>query len=291
VQGVRFSLSLAFHLSTVLTRRPAHSVDQAGKLGKHSHIADPMESLITRYVLPPYPSFLFVTDACFSPIFSQMAPTRPFCAQSRSPRTSSEDPHSELSNGEHLNPHRARSKPRGYRREAQATPQAMLRRAQYEELSRHRHQSRCGLGSSFSSSFSPFSPAYYRPSPFQQWLGDLTSPYVSAMASCITSQWGISPLYIREGGSIPSLPFLEREFGADAVHFPMGTSSDSAHLPDERIRILNLEVRFLCLPFFLSFLASKDFLAHRSSSRTLAERQSHRRKVAYDARLSRGLIY
>ncbi|KPV73438.1 uncharacterized protein RHOBADRAFT_48797 [Rhodotorula graminis WP1] len=73
------------------------------------------------------------------------------------------------------------------------------------------------------------------------WLGDLSSPYVAAMSSCISSQWNIDPLFIREGGSIPSLPFLEREFGADAVHFPMGTSSDSAHLPDERIRVLNLE--------------------------------------------------
>ena len=63
------------------------------------------------------------------------------------------------------------------------------------------------------------------------------------MSSCISQQWGVDPLFIREGGSIPSLPFLEREFSADAVHFPMGTSSDSAHLPDERIRVLNLEVR------------------------------------------------
>ncbi|GAA5958782.1 hypothetical protein JCM21900_004760 [Sporobolomyces salmonicolor] len=73
------------------------------------------------------------------------------------------------------------------------------------------------------------------------WLGDVHSPYFSALATCIESTWGLKPLFIREGGSIPSLPFLEREFGADAVHFPMGTSSDGAHLSDERIRILNLE--------------------------------------------------
>ncbi|CEQ42056.1 SPOSA6832_03827, partial [Sporobolomyces salmonicolor] len=75
------------------------------------------------------------------------------------------------------------------------------------------------------------------------WLGDVHSPYFSALATCIESTWGLKPLFIREGGSIPSLPFLEREFGADAVHFPMGTSSDGAHLSDERIRILNLEIR------------------------------------------------
>ncbi|GAA5842241.1 hypothetical protein JCM3766R1_005079 [Sporobolomyces carnicolor] len=73
------------------------------------------------------------------------------------------------------------------------------------------------------------------------WLGDLQSPYLSTLAECIKNEWGIEPLYIREGGSIPSLPFLEREFAADSVHLPLGTSSDSAHLPDERIRIVNLE--------------------------------------------------
>ncbi|KAG0655005.1 hypothetical protein C6P46_001294 [Rhodotorula mucilaginosa] len=73
------------------------------------------------------------------------------------------------------------------------------------------------------------------------WLGDLESPFVSAMAKCISAQWHLDPLFIREGGSVPSLPFLEQEFGAHAVHFPIGTSSDNAHLPNERIRVLNLE--------------------------------------------------
>ena len=75
------------------------------------------------------------------------------------------------------------------------------------------------------------------------WLGDIKSPYFSALANCIEDEWKIKPLLIREGGSIPSLPFLEREFAAASVHFPMGQGSDSAHLPDEKIRIINLEVR------------------------------------------------
>lgn len=47
-------------------------------------------------------------------------------------------------------------------------------------------------------------------------------------------------LYIREGGSIPAIAFLEREFGAPAAMFPCGQASDNAHLEDERIRVLNL---------------------------------------------------
>lgn len=48
------------------------------------------------------------------------------------------------------------------------------------------------------------------------------------------------PLYIREGGSIPAIRFLEKEFNAPAAHFPCGQASDSAHLDNERLRLVNL---------------------------------------------------
>ncbi|OMJ29780.1 putative di- and tripeptidase DUG2 [Smittium culicis] len=49
-------------------------------------------------------------------------------------------------------------------------------------------------------------------------------------------------LFIREGGSIPAVPWLENFFGGSCVcmNFPMGQSSDNAHLPNERIRLINL---------------------------------------------------
>lgn len=51
---------------------------------------------------------------------------------------------------------------------------------------------------------------------------------------------GRKPLYIREGGSIPSIRFLEKEFEAPAAHLPCGQASDSAHLDNERLRLVNL---------------------------------------------------
>lgn len=51
---------------------------------------------------------------------------------------------------------------------------------------------------------------------------------------------GRKPLYIREGGSIPSIRFLEKEFGAPAAQLPCGQASDSAHLENERLRVINL---------------------------------------------------
>jgi di- and tripeptidase len=48
------------------------------------------------------------------------------------------------------------------------------------------------------------------------------------------------PLYIREGGSIPAIRFLEKEFQAPAAHLPCGQASDSAHLDNERMNLTNL---------------------------------------------------
>ena len=48
------------------------------------------------------------------------------------------------------------------------------------------------------------------------------------------------PLFIREGGSIPSIRFLEKEFDAPAAQLPCGQASDSAHLDNERLRLVNL---------------------------------------------------
>ncbi|KAL1306077.1 hypothetical protein AAFC00_004198 [Neodothiora populina] len=59
-------------------------------------------------------------------------------------------------------------------------------------------------------------------------------------ASASTEPARRKPLYIREGGSIPAIRFLEKEFGAPAAHFPCGQASDSAHLDNERLRLVNL---------------------------------------------------
>lgn len=48
------------------------------------------------------------------------------------------------------------------------------------------------------------------------------------------------PLHIREGGSIPAIRFLEKEFAAPAANFPCGRATDAAHLDNERMSLINL---------------------------------------------------
>lgn len=72
------------------------------------------------------------------------------------------------------------------------------------------------------------------------WLGDLDDAWFLALERSIRDEWGVAPLRIREGGSIPPIPFLEKQFGCTALQLPLGQSSDQAHLANERISLNNL---------------------------------------------------
>ncbi|KAK8068701.1 WD repeat-containing protein [Apiospora phragmitis] len=94
----------------------------------------------------------------------------------------------------------------------------------------------------------------------EPWLGDPDNAIFRTLEEAIMQAWAPlfdngqesqeptpavggklrKPLYIREGGSIPAIRFLEKEFEAPAAHLPCGQASDSAHLDNERLRVTNL---------------------------------------------------
>ncbi|KAH9829631.1 Zn-dependent exopeptidase [Rhodofomes roseus] len=91
------------------------------------------------------------------------------------------------------------------------------------------------------------------------WLGDLEGPWFHALETAVQSEWGVEPLRIREGGSIPSVPYLEKEFACHALHLPLGQSSDEAHLPNERISLSNLRRGKQVVERFLLNVGKSDF--------------------------------
>lgn len=74
----------------------------------------------------------------------------------------------------------------------------------------------------------------------EPWLGDPQNLAFQILREEIGSEWNIEPLFVREGGSIPSIRFLEKTFNAKLCQVPCGQSTDKAHLPNENLRILNL---------------------------------------------------
>ena len=85
-----------------------------------------------------------------------------------------------------------------------------------------------------------------RPGPFQGTYTELAEETVEPLGNASGAKInGIvqspqKPLYIREGGSIPAIRFLEKEFKAPAAHLPCGQAGDNAHLDNEKLRLSNL---------------------------------------------------
>lgn len=74
----------------------------------------------------------------------------------------------------------------------------------------------------------------------EPWLGDPSNLLYKILSEKVKANWNQTPLFIREGGSIPSIRFLEKCFNAPAAQIPCGQASDNAHLKDEKLRIINL---------------------------------------------------
>lgn len=71
------------------------------------------------------------------------------------------------------------------------------------------------------------------------WVGDITNKSFTVLKEAIEQEWGEPPIFIREGGSIPAVRFLEKEFNAPAAQLPCGQASDGAHMNNERLRVMN----------------------------------------------------
>lgn len=71
------------------------------------------------------------------------------------------------------------------------------------------------------------------------WIGDPNSAAFRILQKALKEEWGVDPLFIREGGSIPVVRFLEKVFNAKAAQLPCGQASDGAHLDNERLRVTN----------------------------------------------------
>jgi acetylornithine deacetylase/succinyl-diaminopimelate desuccinylase-like protein len=65
----------------------------------------------------------------------------------------------------------------------------------------------------------------------------LESPYVSAAAKAIEHGFGVAPLYMREGGSIPIVGDFKKQLGVDTLLLGWGLDDDNTHSPNEKFNL------------------------------------------------------
>jgi len=72
------------------------------------------------------------------------------------------------------------------------------------------------------------------------WERDAEDELVGMVDASLAEVWGQKPMHVREGGTMPVTSELENLLHAPAVLIPFGQASDSTHLPNERLRQVNL---------------------------------------------------
>ena len=66
---------------------------------------------------------------------------------------------------------------------------------------------------------------------------DLDSPYMAAAAAAIEQGFGVAPVFIREGGSIPVVTVLRELLGVDTLLLGWGLDDDNTHGPNEKFSL------------------------------------------------------
>lgn len=69
---------------------------------------------------------------------------------------------------------------------------------------------------------------------------DPHGPWISAAAGAITQGFGVPPVFIREGLTIPVVNLLKRELSLDTLLLGFGLPDDAPHAPNEKFDLANL---------------------------------------------------
>jgi acetylornithine deacetylase/succinyl-diaminopimelate desuccinylase-like protein len=71
------------------------------------------------------------------------------------------------------------------------------------------------------------------------WMTSFDNAYVQAAGRAIERGFGRSPIFTREGGSIPVVSTFQEELGLPSVLFGVGLPDENAHAPNEKLDVSN----------------------------------------------------
>ncbi|MCM2371019.1 dipeptidase [Rhodopirellula sp. ICT_H3.1] len=72
-------------------------------------------------------------------------------------------------------------------------------------------------------------------------LADASSPYTKAASIAVESSFGVPPVMIREGGSIPILARFQEVLDCDVLLLGWGQNDDAAHSPNEKFSLTDFQ--------------------------------------------------
>jgi acetylornithine deacetylase/succinyl-diaminopimelate desuccinylase-like protein len=88
------------------------------------------------------------------------------------------------------------------------------------------------------------------------WMTEFDNKFVRAAGRAIEQGFGKSPVFVREGGSIPVVATFERELGIPTVLFGVGLPDENAHAPDEKLDLGNFHNGIIASAFLYQEIAN-----------------------------------
>ncbi len=81
------------------------------------------------------------------------------------------------------------------------------------------------------------------------WMADFDNPFVQAAGRAIERGFGKTPVFNREGGSIPVVSTFQQELGVPSVLFGIGLPDENAHAPNEKLDLGNFHAGIISAAF------------------------------------------
>ena len=94
------------------------------------------------------------------------------------------------------------------------------------------------------------------------WMTEFDNPYVQAAGRAIEQGFGQTPVFNREGGSIPVVSTFQEELGVPSVLFGVGLPDENAHAPDEKLDLGNFHNGVIASAYLYQEIAQATRVTH-----------------------------
>jgi acetylornithine deacetylase/succinyl-diaminopimelate desuccinylase-like protein len=94
------------------------------------------------------------------------------------------------------------------------------------------------------------------------WMTSFDNAYVQAAGRAIERGFGRSPIFTREGGSIPVVSTFQEELGLPSVLFGVGLPDENAHAPNEKLDVSNFHNGIIASAFLYDEIAKSNGHGH-----------------------------
>jgi acetylornithine deacetylase/succinyl-diaminopimelate desuccinylase-like protein len=88
------------------------------------------------------------------------------------------------------------------------------------------------------------------------WMADFDNAYIRAAGRAIEQGFGKTPVFHREGGSIPVVATFQQELGVPSVLFGVGLPDENAHAPDEKLDLGNFHSGIVASAYLYAEIAA-----------------------------------